>query len=80
MSYIQIAIRKVKAVDLDEMRALKKKGHKSIRFKLEEIKGKRPTTASVPLSWIIESRERHVLIQDDKAFSDFVSDWISGWI
>ena len=81
MGYIQTALAKVKKADLGEIRNLHKRGHKAIRFKLEEARnGKRkPATALVPLLWIIESRERHEVVQDDAVFNDFVSDWISGW-
>lgn len=81
--YIQIAIRKVKAVDVAEMKALKKNGHRTIRFKLKlgAPKEKVPT-ASVPLSWIIECRERYDLVnkKDETIFKGFVSDWITGWV
>lgn len=78
--YIQIAIKKVKAVDIESMKALRKRGHRSIRFKLRPGAAKEKVpTASIPLTWIVESRERYQTTGDEKAFSGFVSDWISGW-
>lgn len=82
--YIQIAIGKIKTADLGQMRSLRKKGHRTIRFKLEnEGTGKKkPATASVPIGWIVEARERWDLHgqQDDTAFKDFVSDWVTNWV
>lgn len=83
--YIQTAIAKIKSVDLEEMRALRKKGHRTIRFRLERqeaVKGKKPATATVPLMWLVETREKHEAggRKDDAAFNGFISDWISGWV
>lgn len=81
--YIQIAIGKIKAVDVEQMRALRKRGHRTIRFRLEKAEGtKRPATASVPLSWIVDARDRWEAggRRDDSVFNGFVSDWVSGWV
>lgn len=86
MSYIQEAIRKIKAIDLEEMRALRKNGHRSIRIRLETPEAakrkKAPASASVPLMWMVDAKERYYNSneKDEAAFSGFVSDWISGWV
>lgn len=79
--YIQVAINKVKAADLEKIKALRKKGHKTIRFRLEDdSKSKKAATASIPILWIVECREKFAMSNKEDAFSNFVSDWVSNWV
>jgi hypothetical protein len=81
-NYIQIAIQKVKAVDIQQIQSLRRKGHRTIRFKLKVAAPKEKVpTASIPLDWIVDSRLRYEASgsKDETVFKSFVSDWISGW-
>ncbi len=66
------------------MRALKKKGIRTIRIRLEEATEakKKPATASVPLVWLVEVKERWEASgrKDESVFNGFISDWVSHWV
>jgi len=86
MGPIQRCISQIKKVKLDEMRELKAKGHKKIKFyldpkRVENGKDRKAMTASVPLIWIVETKERFEVghQMDEKVFDSFISDWITGW-
>lgn len=88
MFYIQIAINKVKTLDLEEMKALRKAGRKAIRVRLETVEESKKrrkrniAIATIPLIWVIESKEHYKVTgnKDEKVFAGFISDWISGWV
>lgn len=87
MTYIQTAINRVKTIDLAELKRLKQKGHKTVRFRIETLDAakskskKNPASASVPITWMIDAKEEYELDgkKSEAAFNTFISDWISGW-